>query len=53
MLHADWRVLFGTRITLEGYEIDQVVTHLSAIECYFFDPEGDRTEVFWLTGHPP
>jgi catechol-2,3-dioxygenase len=27
-----------------------VVTHLSAIGCYFFDPEGNRTEVFWLTG---
>jgi catechol-2,3-dioxygenase len=30
--------------------IDQVVTHLSAVSCYFFDPEGNRTEVFWLTG---
>ncbi len=32
--------------------IDQVVTHLSAVACYFFDPEGNRTEVFWLTGRP-
>ena len=31
-------------------QIDQVVTHLSSISCYFFDPEGNRTEVFWLTG---
>jgi catechol-2,3-dioxygenase len=30
--------------------LDQVVTHLSAVSCYFFDPEGNRTEVFWLTG---
>ena len=20
--------------------------------CYFFDPEGNRTEVFWVTGRP-
>jgi catechol-2,3-dioxygenase len=43
---------FKTRITQEGYTIDQIVTHLSAIGCYFFDPEGNRTEVFWLTGRP-
>src|SRR6202030_1941615 len=36
----------------QGYKIDSVVTHLSAIGCYFFDPEGNRTEVFWLTGLP-
>ena len=36
----------------DGYQIDNVVTHLSAIGCYFFDPEGNRTEVFWLTGRP-
>ena len=29
-----------------------MVTHLSALSCYFFDPEGNRTEVFWLTGRP-
>jgi len=23
---------------------------VSAIGCYFFDPEGNRTEAFWLTG---
>jgi catechol 2,3-dioxygenase len=33
-------------------KVDQVVTHLSSISCYFFDPEGNRTEVFWLTGRP-
>jgi len=32
--------------------VDQVVTHLSSVSCYFFDPEGNRTEVFWLTGRP-
>jgi catechol-2,3-dioxygenase len=41
---------FHRRIQSAGYKIDRVVTHLSAIGCYFFDPEGNRTEVFWLTG---
>src|SRR5215467_9783416 len=43
---------FKARILESGYKIDQIVTHLSAIGCYFFDPEGNRTEVFWLTGRP-
>lgn len=30
--------------------VDTTVTHLSSVSCYFFDPEGNRTEVFWLTG---
>jgi catechol 2,3-dioxygenase-like lactoylglutathione lyase family enzyme len=40
------------RLVAEGYRIDQVVSHASAIGCYFFDPEGNRTEVFWVTGRP-
>ena len=43
---------FKHKILENGYKIDQIVTHLSAIGCYFFDPEGNRTEVFWLTGRP-
>jgi catechol-2,3-dioxygenase len=43
---------FRTRILAEGLTIERLVTHLSAIGCYFFDPEGNRTEVFWLTGRP-
>jgi catechol-2,3-dioxygenase len=43
---------FKRRILQEGYQIDNIVTHFSAIGCYFFDPEGNRTEVFWLTGRP-
>jgi catechol-2,3-dioxygenase len=43
---------FKRRILDAGYKIDRIVTHLSAIGCYFFDPEGNRTEVFWLTGRP-
>ena len=40
------------RLVAEGYRIEGVVNHASAIGCYFFDPEGNRTEVFWLTGLP-
>jgi len=44
--------IFHRNLKDQGFQIDQVVTHLSAIGCYFFDPEGNRTEVFWLTGLP-
>jgi catechol 2,3-dioxygenase-like lactoylglutathione lyase family enzyme len=43
---------FYRRIQDAGLEIDEVVSHCSAIGCYFFDPEGNRTEVFWLTERP-
>jgi len=43
---------FVRRLRRDGYHIERTVTHLSAIGCYFFDPEGNRTEVFWLTGRP-
>ena len=48
---ADLRT-FYRRLTAEGYRIERVVNHASAIGCYFFDPEGNRTEVFWVTGRP-
>jgi len=41
---------FRRRLIQEGYRIDEIVNHGSALGCYFFDPEGNRTEVFWLTG---
>jgi catechol-2,3-dioxygenase len=47
----DLRV-FRRRLVAGGYRIDGVVNHASAIGCYFFDPEGNRTEVFWVTGRP-
>ena len=43
---------FHRRLTADGYRIERVVNHASAIGCYFFDPEGNRTEVFWVTGRP-
>jgi catechol 2,3-dioxygenase-like lactoylglutathione lyase family enzyme len=43
---------FKQRIIERGYQLDRIVTHASAIGCYFRDPEGNPTEVFWLTGYP-
>ena len=48
---ADLRT-FHRRLVADGYRIDGVVNHASAIGCYFYDPEGNRTEVFWVTGRP-
>lgn len=41
---------FYKRLKADGYQIDRLVTHASAIGCYFRDPEDNATEVFWLTG---
>ncbi len=41
---------FKQRIHEHGYKLDRIVTHASAIGCYFRDPENNPTEVFWLTG---
>lgn len=46
---ADLRTLHQ-RLLAQGYRIDTISNHGSAIGCYFFDPEGNRTEVFWVTG---
>ena len=42
---------FKRRILEKGYQIDRIVSHASAIGCYFRDPENNPTEIFWLTGH--
>jgi catechol-2,3-dioxygenase len=41
---------FHRRVQAEQFKIDRVVNHGSGLGCYFFDPEGNRTEVFWRTG---
>ena len=41
---------FHRRLRAEGYRIEHVVNHASAIGCYFYDPEGNCAEVFWVTG---
>ena len=38
------------RLIDAGLRIDAVVNHVSALGCYYFDPEGNRSEVFWVTG---
>jgi catechol-2,3-dioxygenase len=43
---------FHRRLVKGGYRIQRVVNHASAIGCYFYDPEGNCAEVFWLTGKP-
>ena len=42
---------FKHRILDKGYQLDRIVSHASAIGCYFRDPENNPTEVFWLTGY--
>jgi len=41
---------FHRRLVDAGYSIQRVVNHASAIGCYFYDPEGNCAEVFWVTG---
>ncbi|WP_433562456.1 VOC family protein [Nocardia sp. CA-151230] len=33
-------------------DFDMIVTHGNAFGIYFFDPEGNRCEVYWQTGLP-
>jgi catechol-2,3-dioxygenase len=37
---------FHHRFRAEGIEVQQEVTHGNAIGIYFFDPEGNRNEVY-------
>lgn len=41
---------FLQRFRAEGTRLDMVVSHGNAIGVYFFDPEGNRCEVYWQTG---
>ena len=41
---------FHEIIKREGVEVQQEVTHGNAVGIYFFDPEGNRNEVYWQTG---
>lgn len=43
-------VEYHERFLAEHVEIDVVVSHGNAIGVYFFDPEGNRCEVYWPTG---
>ena len=46
---GDLRV-FHRRLVAAGLKIDALVNHVSALGCYYFDPEGNRSEVYWVTG---
>ncbi len=48
---ADLREMYRA-IKAGGYQIHRVVSHASAIGCYFADPEDNTTEVFWVTSRP-
>lgn len=41
---------FHDRLRAEAAEIDVVVSHGVAVGVYFFDPEGNRVEVYYATG---
>jgi catechol 2,3-dioxygenase-like lactoylglutathione lyase family enzyme len=43
---------FHRKLVKGGYRIQRVVNHASAIGCYFYDPEDNCAEVFWVTGRP-
>jgi catechol 2,3-dioxygenase-like lactoylglutathione lyase family enzyme len=45
----DLRVMHKSLVAA-GLRIDALVNHVSALGCYYFDPEGNRSEVFWVTG---
>lgn len=41
---------FYRRLVETGTPIEYTVTHGNAIGVYFYDPEGNRAEVYWNTG---
>ena len=41
---------YHQRIKAEGVEIDRIVSHGNAFGMYFFDPEGNRVELYCKTG---
>ena len=43
---------FKARIEAEDLHIERIVSHGNAFGMYFFDPEGNRLEVYYKTGYP-
>lgn len=43
---------YHQRIKAEGVQIDRTVSHGNAFGMYFFDPEGNRIELYYKTGFP-
>lgn len=42
---------FKARIESEDLNIERIVSHGNAFGMYFFDPEGNRIEVYYKTGY--
>jgi catechol 2,3-dioxygenase-like lactoylglutathione lyase family enzyme len=43
-------VAYWERFKAAGVVFDRVVSHGNAVGMYFFDPDGNRCEVYWPTG---
>ena len=43
---------YKARIDAEKLDIDRIVSHGNAFGMYFFDPEGNRIELYYKTGLP-
>jgi catechol-2,3-dioxygenase len=43
-------IAYNQRFREHAVPIDMIVTHGNAIGIYFYDPEGNRCEVYWKTG---
>ena len=43
-------IAYNRRLREHAVRIDMVVTHGNAIGIYFYDPEGNRCEIYWKTG---
>ena len=39
-------------LVAEDVEIERIVSHGNALGMYFFDPEGNRIELYYKTGFP-
>ena len=46
----DDMIEYERRFREHDVSIDMIVTHGNAIGIYFYDPEGNRCEVYWKTG---
>jgi catechol-2,3-dioxygenase len=43
---------FKQRIEAEHLQVERIVSHGNAFGMYFFDPEGNRIELYYKTGFP-
>jgi catechol-2,3-dioxygenase len=48
----DDMIEYYRRLRANDVKIDMVVTHGNAVAIYFYDPEGNRCEIYWKTGLP-